>query len=147
MLQSGIPRVDGDTAMFRRAIAPVLFVLVALSTGGAYADRIDGHWCKGLKRLYIDGPQIVTPGGTKMTGDYDRHAFTYVVPAGEDDAGATITMQQMHEELMQWQSSSNPSDVQDWIRCNEQISRLTPPPSFSSPLRWGEVGRGVTAAG
>jgi len=127
--------------MFRRAIAlsrfSALFAIFILApilmSTPAFADRIDGHWCKGLKRLYIDGPQIVTPGGTKMTGDYDRHGFTYVVPAGEDDAGATITMQQMHEELMQWQSSSNPSDVQDWIRCKEQISRapaaISPPPS------------------
>ena len=125
--------------MFRRAIAPTLFAFFFLAatliTSGAHADRIDGNWCKGLKRLHIDGPQIVTPGGTKMTGDYDRHAFTYVVPAGEDDAGATITMQQMHEELMQWQSSTNPSDVQDWIRCKEQISRAPAAISPPSPRR------------
>jgi len=120
--------------MFRRAIASISFAMLILTAGNAFADRIDGHWCKGLKRLYIDGPRIVTPGGTKMTGDYDRHGFTYVVPAGEDDAGATIVMQQMHEELMQWQSSAKPGDVQEWIRCKEQISRApaaTPPPSPS----------------
>ena len=98
-------------------------LLAAVSPSPAKADRIDGNWCRGLKFLSIDGPKIVTAGGTKMTGEYDRHGFQYVVPNGEPDAGATITMAQMHDELMRLSSSARPGEeAEDWIRCKRQIS-------------------------
>lgn len=59
----------------------------------ALADAIDGQWCnKQGSTLEIDGAKLVTPGGTRMSGDYDRHAFRYVVPAGEPGAGGTTEM-------------------------------------------------------
>ncbi len=109
------------TVISRMAIVAAL-LLTAISPSPAQADRIDGHWCRGLKHLSVDGPNIVTPGGTEMTGEYDRHGFQYVVPHGEPDAGATITMAQMHEELMQLSSSAKPGEVEDWTRCTRQIS-------------------------
>lgn len=96
--------------------------LMVLIASPAHADRIDGNWCRGMKHLSIDGPTIVTPGGTKMTGKYDRHGFQYVVPEGEPGAGETITMVQQHEELMQLTSSAKPDTVEDWIPCQRQIS-------------------------
>ena len=36
--------------------------------------------------MKIRGPEIVTPGGNLTRGDYTRHSFAYVIPAGE--AGA-----------------------------------------------------------
>ncbi|MBT6095932.1 MAG: hypothetical protein HOH04_13695 [Rhodospirillaceae bacterium] len=92
------------------------------ATAPARADQIDGHWCQGLKHLYIDGPKIVTPGGKEIAGEYDRHGFKYVAPAGDVDAGATVVMRQAHDELMHLQSSAKPGDTQEWIRCNRQIS-------------------------
>jgi len=86
------------------------------------ADQIDGNWCRGLKHFSIDGPSIVTPGGTKMTGIYDRHGFQYVVPEGEPGAGTTITMAQQHDELVHVSSSAKPDEVQNWTPCNRQIS-------------------------
>lgn len=96
--------------------------LTAIFSSPSKADRIDGNWCRGLKYLSIDGPNIVTPGGAKMAGDYDRHGFQYVIPSGEPEAGATITMAQMHDELMRLSSSARPGEVEDWIRCKRQTS-------------------------
>jgi hypothetical protein len=109
------------TVISRFAI-PVALLLTAFSPSPAKADRIDGNWCRGLKHLSIDGPNIVTPGGAKMTAEYDRHGFRYVVPNGEPEPGATITMAQMHEELMRLSSSAKPGEVEDWTRCKRQIS-------------------------
>ena len=109
------------TVVSRLAILAVL-LLAAVSPSPAKADRIDGNWCRGLNHLFIDGPNIVTPGGTKMTGLYDRHGFQYAVPNGEPDPGATITIAQMHEELMKLSSSARPGEVEDWTRCKRQIS-------------------------
>ena len=42
--------------------------------------------------MSIRGPDIVTPGGHNIRGDYSRHSFSYVVPAGESGAGETVSM-------------------------------------------------------
>mgnify|MGYP006186394969 CR=1 FL=1 len=77
----------------KTAIAAVAIGLVLAAAGVARADAIDGNWCHADGRnLAIKGPQLTTPGGKRIEGDYDRHGFTYVVPAFEPDAGATITM-------------------------------------------------------
>ena len=75
---------------FLTATIAAAVLLAAISD--ARADAIDGMWCEGSRSMQIDGPRIVTPGGTSMTGDYDRHGFRYVVPPGEDGAGKTVNM-------------------------------------------------------
>ena len=46
--------------------------------GPVLADAIDGDWCHvDGRRLSIAGPDIVTPGGMRTKGDYDRHHFNY----------------------------------------------------------------------
>ncbi len=67
------------------------FILFAVP---ALADAIDGDWCHqpSGRRISIRGPQIVTPGGKHMEGDYSRHWFNYVVPAPEPGAGQTVFM-------------------------------------------------------
>ncbi len=102
--------------------AGLVLVCLLVVTTPAQADRIDGNWCRGIKHLSIDGPEITTPGGTRMTGDYDRHGFSYAVPGGEPDAGATIRMVQLSEDLMQLSSSASPQVLQDWTRCQRQTS-------------------------
>jgi hypothetical protein len=66
----------------------------------ALADAIDGEWCSTTEVAHfsIAGPVIVTPAGTQTTGDYRRHTFSYVVPAGDPGAGQTIAMRQLNEE-------------------------------------------------
>ena len=64
------------------------------------ADVIDGDWCKADgKRMKIRGPEIVTPGGNQTRGDYTRHSFSYVVPAGEAGAGENVSIILLSEFL------------------------------------------------
>jgi len=89
----------------------------------ARADAIDGNWCGPENRtLTIVGPQITTPGGTRMRGDYDRHGFSYVVPPPEPGAGATVVMVLRDEHTMQLrvrpQGTTAEGPAQIWKRCN-----------------------------
>ncbi len=104
-----------------RTAASVLAVFLGLAIPtGALADAIDGHWChRDGRRLSIDGPTLVTPGGRAMTGDYDRHGFVYVVPAGEPGAGERVTMQLIDEYtvILRTGADSAKSVEQVWKRC------------------------------
>ena len=96
-------------------------LLVALSAGAARADAIDGDWCHGDgKRLTINGPDITTVAGAKIKGAYDRHHFSYVIPAGEPDAGATVSMQLLNELNMRLTPPAG--EEQLWRRCGKPIS-------------------------
>lgn len=105
-----------------RHIALTALLLLA-GTVPAIADSIDGDWCgeKGA-RLAIKGPSIVTPGGATVTGQYRRHEFAYVVPAGEAGASSTIYMQLLDEEHMQSFTvkgdTIDPATASNWTRCN-----------------------------
>jgi hypothetical protein len=98
-----------------------------LLAGPAFADAIDGDWCHQAsgRRLSIRGPQIVTPGGKQMAGDYSRHWFNYVVPAPEPGTGKTVYMQLLDEDTVYLRlgdaSTANP---ETWIRCSPSISML-----------------------
>jgi len=109
-------------ALSKRIVCLAVLALTTISASPVKADQIDGNWCRGLKQLSIDGHNIITPGGTKMTGEYDRHGFRYVVPASEPDAGAAIIMSQVDDGLMQLSTSAKPDDLQDWNRCDRKIS-------------------------
>lgn len=96
-----------------------------LSTGPAVADAIDGDGCHSPdnRRLSIRGPQIVTPGGKPMQGDYSRHRFTYVVPAPEPGAGKTVNMQLLNENTVHLRvGDASAADPETWIRCSLSIS-------------------------
>ena len=79
----------------------VLIAGVCLFAGSpALADAIDGEWCSTTEAAHfsIAGPLIVTPAGTQTTGDYSRHAFSYVVPEGDPGAGDMVVMRLLNEE-------------------------------------------------
>ena len=95
--------------------------LLALFSGVARADAIDGDWCHGDgQRLTISGPDITTPGGAKLKGDYDRHHFSYVVPSTEPGAGATVAMVLLSEIQMRLKPPTG--EEQTWRRCGKPIS-------------------------
>ena len=81
----------------------------------ARADAIDGTWCKQSQTMQIDGPAIVTPGGHSIQGEYNRHAFRYVVPAGEPAAGQRVDMILMDEYDVQVKVGDTEPVV--WKRC------------------------------
>jgi hypothetical protein len=93
--------------------------LLACSAGSAAADAIDGDWCFNAASLHIQGPDIRTPAGKDIKGDYNRHAFHYVAPAGEKDAGAEVFMRLMNEEsmLLMRRSGGADSPIESWSRC------------------------------
>src|SRR6187399_217104 len=87
----------------------------------ARADAIDGDWCHAeAGRLSINGPKIVTPGGANITGEYDRHHFSYMVPASEPGAGATVNMVLLSELQMRLKPPSG--EEQLWRRCGKPVS-------------------------
>ena len=107
----------------RAGTAATLFaiaaMLVLLPAPPARADRIDGNWCYNDRHMSIDGPTIVTPGGTKMTGLYDRHGFRYTIPDGEPDAGAQVDMIQFDDLTIQVVTSGGDgSRTEIWNRCD-----------------------------
>lgn len=95
--------------------------LLCLVAPAAFADAIDGNWCNAkTQRFSIAGPNIVTPAGTRTTGNYSRHAFSYVVPAGDPGAGTEIRMVLMGEEHVQVQEGASPPVI--WNRCGPSVS-------------------------
>jgi hypothetical protein len=98
-------------------------VWLVFSPDAVQADQIDGHWCYKNHSFSIRGPLIVTPGGTRMRGDYDRHGFAYIVPEGEEGAGDKVLMvQQDHNTIHVWRVSSERGKSEVWHRCDPRTS-------------------------
>jgi hypothetical protein len=91
------------------------------------ADAIDGDWCKADgKRMKIRGPEIVTPGGNQTRGEYTRHSFSYVVPAGEAGAGENVSIILLSEYLAHARQGSDTAPVQVWNRCPPGVAEKRP---------------------
>jgi len=123
---NGLVQNEEDALMFSRtrsAMLPVglAAVLYGLS-GQALADQIDGDWCfpRDGRNLSIQGDDIVTPSGTKTTGEYTRHAFRYVVPDGDPGAGNEINMRQLNDLTMVLRHADGIDET--WKRCDFQTS-------------------------
>jgi len=78
--------------MPHRLLILVVAAAILLQTGVGYADAIDGDWCStdGM-RMSIRGEKITIPSGKQIEGNYNRHAFDYVVPAGENGSGDVVS--------------------------------------------------------
>jgi hypothetical protein len=109
----------------RARIAVSLAAIMAATlatTAPARADAIDGNWClPDGKHMAIDGPAIVTPSGTRTKGTYDRHAFSYAVPAKDPGAGSTINMILIDENTVLSRANASPGfgpgEADVWHRC------------------------------
>ena len=118
------------------------FLLLAALAPSARADVIDGDWCYSDGRhLTIKGPEILTPSGNKTAGNYSRHSFTYVAPAGEPAAGETIAMTLINENVMHLRrgetaasGSASPPPTEIWRRCSATVSALPQPPTEAARL-------------
>lgn len=105
-------------ALVLTGLASVLFVL----SGQLLADQIDGDWCfpGDGRNLHIQGDDIVTPNGTGTKGDYTRHAFRYIVPDNDPDAGDEISMRQLNDQTMVLLRPDGTEET--WKRCDFQTS-------------------------
>ncbi|MEK9831462.1 MAG: hypothetical protein VW453_02615 [Rhodospirillaceae bacterium] len=109
--------------MIPHSICAAATVLL-LATTPANADAIDGDWCHpDLGRMEIRGPEIVTPGGTRLSGDYDRHGFRHTVPAGEPGPGARVDMVLVDDDTLHRIVAPSPdAAIEVWRRCRAQVS-------------------------
>jgi hypothetical protein len=98
---------------------------MALSATPALADAIDGDWCHSDGRHFsIRGPEIVTPAGTRMQGDYARHWFTYKPPVPERGAGGSIAMRLVDENTVYLSYGEAAGAPEVWLRCSPSVSAL-----------------------
>jgi len=102
---------------FGLARATLISAGAVLFATGAFADAIDGNWCSadGVRSFSINGPRIVTSAGIETTGNYSRHAFSFVVPEGHHDAAMHIDMQLLNEQEVRVTEGSATPEV--WHRC------------------------------
>ena len=107
----------GPRATSWTAVAALLFS--AAGIGSVRADVIDGEWCDATGHHFtIRGPEIVTPAGTRTTGQYSRHAFSYSDPQGGAPEGSEIFMRLVNESTVHLRHGTDPSGpVQVWTRC------------------------------
>jgi len=99
-----------------------LLSLVA-SAGSAQADAIEGNWCHPQHGNFeIRGPNILTPGGQQMTGDYSRHGFEYVAPAGERAAEESINLALVDDETLHLLIKQANAEIEVWRRCTVNVS-------------------------
>jgi hypothetical protein len=109
--------------IFPKLIAAAAIALFCLSAAPARADVIDGYWCNADgKQMTIRGPEIVTPGGKQARGDYTRHSFSYVIPAGEAGAGETVSIILRSEVLAHARQGAADAPLQEWRRCTARVS-------------------------
>jgi hypothetical protein len=110
---------DKAKQVCKAAVVAAAFILLPAA---ARADAIDGYWCRADgKRMQIQGPAIVTPGGTQTRGDYTRHFFSYVIPAGEPGAGNKVSITLLGETLAHAREGDT-APVQEWRRCQADVS-------------------------
>jgi hypothetical protein len=109
-------------------LAAISCSLMVIGAGAARADAIDGHWCfSDGKRIWIQGPAIVTPAGSRIQGDYERHFFSYVVPPADPGAGQVVSLTLINEDNMRLSIGSAPTHAYDgsgeiWRRCGPPTS-------------------------
>jgi hypothetical protein len=104
---------------------PIVLVATAtlLQTGVSRADAIDGDWCSpdGM-RMSIRAEKITIPSGQQIDGNYSRHAFDYVVPAGENGSGDVVSIILRGEYLALSRQGPADGPWREWHRCKEGIS-------------------------
>ena len=101
-------------------LLPTLLLLLS-PAGPARADAVDGHWCnKDGRRMHVDGPKMVIPSGKRITADYHRHGFTYVIPPGDKGAGGKVTGEQRGEYILHVKPAGGGLEV--WGRCKKGVS-------------------------
>ena len=114
-------------ASIRKTSVIAALGLIALCTP-ALADAIDGNWCHNDgRRFIIRGPDIVTPGGTQMQGNYSRHWFTYTAPAPEPGAGQLVQLTLLNENTVN-SKVGEAGAPETWVRCLPSVSALTVSP-------------------
>jgi len=96
-------------------------MLFASAAFPAYADQIDGRWCNKGRQVTIESPAIITPSGKRVNGEFDRHSFSYTIPAGEKYAGEKGEFEVQHDDLVHFTRSGS-SQFEEWEPCPSPTS-------------------------
>jgi hypothetical protein len=117
------PSFAEEGLMSSRLLIVVVAAAMALQTGVGHADAIDGDWCStdGM-RMSIRGEKITIPSGKQVEGNYSRHAFDYVVPAGDNGSGDVVSIILRSEYLALSRQGLAEAPLREWHRCKESIS-------------------------
>jgi hypothetical protein len=102
-------------------LASLIFIALIAGAFPALADAIDGDWCNvDGSHLRIEGPQIELAPGQVLEGTYQRHAFRYVAPASDPEAGTEILFVLRSEEEMRRvrKPDAMPEHEDIWRRCS-----------------------------
>ena len=106
-----------------RSVAVIAVIAAWLPATPAKADEITGWWCtpSGDKSIHVkyDGT-ITSPGGQTVAGNVRRHHLDFVIPAGETDAGATFSAEQLSDEKIRvtvLAGGTPAGDAVVWIPC------------------------------
>jgi hypothetical protein len=117
------PRFAEAGLMPSRLLILLVAAAMLLQTGVGYADAIDGDWCStDGQHMTIHGDDITTPGGRQIKGNYSRHAFDYVVPAGEAGTGETVNILLRSEYLALSRQGPADAPTREWRRCANRTS-------------------------
>ena len=95
--------------------------ILTMPATAASADAIDGDWCSpsGGQHVRIEGLNVTTSSGHRLTGFNSRHAFSYVIPESDTGAGATFSMQLLNDDEAQVAVAEEPGEV--WRRCQFNV--------------------------
>ena len=99
--------------------------MLALSLG-AHADQINGNWCASNgQTISIDGSQVITPFGNKVSANHDRHHIDYQIPAGEPNAGDQFTANQLSDDEIRVKIVGDKGPIQGkseiWTPCKPTV--------------------------
>lgn len=101
-----------------KAMFLITLFATCLIISSASADAIDGNWCLASGRhMNINGPQILTPHGKRLRGNYERHAYSYVAPSGAPAAGKEISMLLVDDDTMLVTTGAATNKPVEWRRC------------------------------
>ena len=111
------------------AIALAVGVVLTLTGANvARADAIDGAWCvKDGRLMSITRTHILMPNGKRIPGLYDRHAYSYTVPNGDEGAGSKVYMILVDPGTIHlWKTEAaarkNEPPAEVWHRCSAHVS-------------------------
>jgi hypothetical protein len=101
----------------------IALILGMMGVDASYADSIDGTWCseRDHHQMTIKGTEAFLPGGRRVTGEYSRHRFSYLIPVPDAEAGRITLLRLMGERTMMSVSAkpdgTEPSEPENWKRC------------------------------
>lgn len=103
------------SVLVRFAIMAIALVLLARP---AAADPLDGRWCTfDGQRMSIDGQRIITPGGARMTGEYDHGSLVYGVRGYEPGTGFLVSLTPLDQESLRLVTNRRDVKPEIWHRC------------------------------